>query len=55
MGGQLDCLVWAREHGCEWNQCNCLVWARKGNYLDFQNIESPPPSATISWIEAQPN
>ena len=39
-GGYLDCLIWAREHGCDWDSetcsaaaqeghLDCLIWARE--------------------------
>ena len=39
-GGHLDCLIWAREHGCPWDSwtcssaaarghLDCLIWARE--------------------------
>jgi hypothetical protein len=26
-GGHLECLKWAREHGCPWNRVQCLSMA----------------------------
>jgi len=38
-GGHLDCLVWAREHGCKWDKEEC------------ENVATDP--ATLRWIKKQ--
>jgi len=31
----LNCLIWAREHGCEWDPVECR---QNAHYHDHQNI-----------------
>jgi len=33
VGGHLDCLIWAREHDCEWDSDTCEA-AAKGGHLE---------------------
>lgn len=30
-GGNLDCLIYARDNGCKWNETTCAAAAEKGN------------------------
>ena len=36
-GGYLYCLVWAREHGCPWNETICRNAAERG-HLDILTV-----------------
>jgi len=29
--GYLNILIWAREHGCDWDSCTCSIAAREGH------------------------
>jgi len=42
MGGHLEVLQWAREHGCPWNASRCAHVADSGGHVQV-----------VQWVMAQ--